>query len=264
MNRITVVDENVESNISSKLSFQVVPSHNEFEIARLEIQIKKSCSLELFFTSSSKRWKIVIEVAEGVDSKIYCYQNLLNGKVQYRFQIPQKSTVEFYKFQGIASSKEMVEAHLLGEGATFHSFLKDISKEKETLDYYIYHDAPKTVSNIRNNIVTVEEGKVTLQVSTFIPKGMVGSIASQNNRILNFSDKKSEIRPNLYVEEYDVSANHSALIGRFSEEELFYLMSRGISEKEASRLLLKGFLLSDITNKKMRKKIELSTKKEWR
>ena len=93
---------------------------------------------------------------------------------------------------------------------------------------------------------------------------MSGCIANQNNRIINLSDKKSEIRPNLYIEEYDVSASHSAFIGRFKEEELFYLMSRGIPELEASRLLLKGFLLSDISDKKMRKKIEQSTKNEWR
>ncbi len=264
MNRITVVDDQVESKISSKISFQVNPSHSEFEIAELTIQIEKSCSLELFFTSQAKKWKIFIEPKEGVKASIFCYQNLENGKIQYSFQIPKNSTVQFYKFQEIASTREMVDAHLMGEGASIYYYLKDISKEKESLDYYIYHDAPKTVSDIHNNIVTTKKGKVTLQVSTFIPKAMSGCIANQNNRIINLSDKKSEIRPNLYIEEYDVSASHSAFIGRFKEEELFYLMSRGIPELEASRLLLKGFLLSDISDKKMRKKIEQSTKNEWR
>ena len=60
------------------------------------------------------------------------------------------------------------------------------------------------------------------------------------------TDNLCIIKPNLFIDEEDVSANHSALIGTFKAEEVFYLMSRGISKKEADSLLTRGFLMKGI------------------
>ncbi|MEW6003640.1 MAG: SufD family Fe-S cluster assembly protein, partial [Nitrospirota bacterium] len=48
--------------------------------------------------------------------------------------------------------------------------------------------------------------------------------------------------PNLDVQERDVSVGHEATVGKISEEQLFYLQSRGISEKEATNLIVSGFI----------------------
>ena len=58
------------------------------------------------------------------------------------------------------------------------------------------------------------------------------------------SDGKSTICPNLYIDNYDVDSNHSAYIGKFRDEAMFYLMSRGISLENSYRLLLNGFLIN--------------------
>lgn len=68
------------------------------------------------------------------------------------------------------------------------------------------------------------------------------------------------IAPKLLIEENDVVANHSALIGRFDEEELFYLQSRGIDRNTATILMTKGFLLDGIQDDRLEKIIE----KYWR
>ena len=263
MNKIKVVEETVESKLSKKISFTVKEAKSELEISELTIQIVKDSDLELDFSCTSKKWKINVEVLSDVHSQFYVYQKAENSKIQYNLKIHSNASLQLFKFQ-MNANKEMMEVRLLGEGASMDYFLKDIAFDKETMDYYIFHDAPRTSSNIKNNVVTTQKGRAVLQVSTFIPKGMKECIASQANRIINNNEMKNEIRPNLYIEEYDVTANHSALIGRFREEELFYLESRGIDEQQASRLLLEGFLLSDITNKKMRREILKSTKKEWR
>ena len=52
------------------------------------------------------------------------------------------------------------------------------------------------------------------------------------------TENKCIIKPNLFIDEEDVVANHSALIGTFSSDEIFYLMSRGISKEESFNLLL--------------------------
>ena len=70
------------------------------------------------------------------------------------------------------------------------------------------------------------------------------------------------IKPNLFIDENDVVANHSALIGTFLPDEIFYLMSRGISRKESENLLTKGFLLRGITYYK--ETLEEMINKYWR
>ena len=52
----------------------------------------------------------------------------------------------------------------------------------------------------------------------------------------------SIIKPNLFIDEYNVNAKHSAIIGKFNEEEIFYLKTKGLSEKQALDLLINGFI----------------------
>ena len=63
-----------------------------------------------------------------------------------------------------------------------------------------------------------------------------------------FDLAKAQINPNLYIDEFDVVANHSAYIGPFPSDILFYLNTKGIGTKENNRLLLQSFLLNDATS----------------
>ena len=74
----------------------------------------------------------------------------------------------------------------------------------------------------------------------------------------------SEIKPNLYIDCSDVEASHSALIDKFTFDEIFYLQSRGISYDEALKLLIKGFLLSDISDSNLIKYINKIFNSIWR
>ena len=58
-----------------------------------------------------------------------------------------------------------------------------------------------------------------------------------------FSDgARGDANPILLIEEYEVTAGHAASVGQIDEEQLYYLMSRGIHRKEAMRLAIRGFL----------------------
>ena len=71
-------------------------------------------------------------------------------------------------------------------------------------------------------------------------------ICNQDNQIINLVDGKSTILPKLLIDNYDVDSNHAAYIGKFKDEILFYLMSRGISRSQGYRLLLNGFLINSL------------------
>lgn len=66
-------------------------------------------------------------------------------------------------------------------------------------------------------------------------------------------------KPILYIDEYDVVANHGASIGKMSDESLFYLMSRGLSKTEAFLLILEGIVspfLRQISDETIKNQIE--------
>jgi Fe-S cluster assembly protein SufD len=64
----------------------------------------------------------------------------------------------------------------------------------------------------------------------------------RENVLLLSPNAKAEAIPNLEIEANDVKCSHAATISNISDEEVFYLMSRGISRKEAEELIVEGFL----------------------
>ena len=55
-------------------------------------------------------------------------------------------------------------------------------------------------------------------------------------------DSRLDANPLLLIDEYDVEASHGAAIGKIDEEQLYYLMSRGLTLKVAESLIISGFL----------------------
>jgi Fe-S cluster assembly protein SufB len=55
-------------------------------------------------------------------------------------------------------------------------------------------------------------------------------------------ESRSETYPYIDVQEDDTTMTHEATVGRVSQEQIFYLMSRGLTENEATNLVVQGFL----------------------
>mgnify|MGYP001623885401 CR=1 FL=1 len=102
------------------------------------------------------------------------------------------------------------------------------------------HQYQETISNLICNGISYGNGNLSFIVNGIIKKGNINSICNQTSRIINIDGGKSLIEPNLFIDEYDSLANHSAYTGPFDEKTLFYLESKGIKEEEAFKLLLKG------------------------
>ncbi|MER1958604.1 MAG: Fe-S cluster assembly protein SufD [Solibacillus sp.] len=73
--------------------------------------------------------------------------------------------------------------------------------------------------------------------------------AEQESRVLMLSEKaRGDANPILLIDEDDVTAGHAASVGRVDPTQLYYLMSRGISQTEAERLVIHGFLAPVVRN----------------
>lgn len=107
----------------------------------------------------------------------------------------------------------------------------------------VEHLAPETEGFIDNYGVSNNESALVFEGVGKIHKGMKRSVARQSNRgIILGRDARLDANPLLLIDEFDVEASHGAAIGKIDEEQLYYLMSRGLSVKVAERLIINGFL----------------------
>ncbi len=116
-------------------------------------------------------------------------------------------------------------------------------EEQKSLEAYITHAAPNTKSNV--NVRAVLKGKSTFAFrgNVKIEKGAKRADAYLRSDALLFDDAKmGDDTPALEILEPDVKAGHAATIGKVDEQMLFYLMSRGLSRKQAEKLLVEGFI----------------------
>ena len=124
----------------------------------------------------------------------------------------------------------------------------------------ITHNSKYTFSNIENVGVSFDGGNITFDTTGKIEKGMSKSKCSQLSRGV-VMDNKSTVtaKPILLIDEYDCFANHGASIGKMSDDDLFYLMSRGLTKDEAFLLILQGIVrpfISSIPSEEIRNGIE--------
>ena len=264
MNKIVVDKEKLKSvDINDDINVTLTPRKSLFDICLVSIDIKDNTDLYLYINSNTTKLKININVNANLLCKLYIITSGSDAKIGYSYNIGENSEICVIKYNRVDNIKEMVEINLNGNESKIDYLFKSISTRKESYDYAIFHNYKNTVSNIKNHGVNVS-GNMSIQISSSIDKNITNCTCNQFNRIINLTNNKCEIRPILYIDNEEVTANHSALIGDFEADEVFYLESRGISKKDAYNLLIKGFLSSGIEDNEIKKNIEDDLNKYWR
>ncbi|SHG41806.1 Fe-S cluster assembly protein SufD [Ornithinibacillus halophilus] len=135
--------------------------------------------------------------------------------------------------------------HLVGDNSLSNAKAVTVGRGKQTSNmtakivhfgknsegYILQHGVMKdSASNVFNGIGKIEHGASK-------------SNAEQESRVLMLSEKaRGDANPILLIDEDDVTAGHAASVGRVDPLQLYYLMSRGITQHEAERLVIHGFL----------------------
>ena len=163
-----------------------------------------------------------------------------NKKTNYSYNLDCDTII--YHFS-INSSSD-VTVNLNKKGITLYYYYNNINYDDNYLNIKINHLRDNTHSELFNHGVNVYNNKLSYDVSGIVLKISDKCICNQENQIINMEDGKSTIFPKLFIDNYDVDSNHSAYIGKFRDDDLFYIMSRGISKEIAYKLLLKAFLLN--------------------
>lgn len=150
-----------------------------------------------------------------------------------------------YRLLNMNDWSEQCKISLVGSHATVKIQGIMHGKQAAILKYFlvIEHLADHTQSNIEFRGVAEARSHLVFDGLIKVAANVVGIIANEQNRNLLLSDTATvESRPRLEIDSNEVICRHGANIGDLDETQLFYLMSRGLSEQEARHILIEAFL----------------------
>lgn len=123
----------------------------------------------------------------------------------------------------------------------------------------IIHAAPNTTSKIVAKSISKGGGRSSYRGLLKVAKGAtnIKSHVSCDALLLD-ENSRSDTYPNMQIEESDVTIAHEATVSKIGEEQLFYLMSRGLTEEEAASAIVNGFAKPIIKQLPMEYALELN------
>lgn len=146
--------------------------------------------------------------------------------------IPIESAGEYI----VVLTKAGAEATITG------SFVAE-KTQKQDLSITIHHRAPHTRATTELRGVARDQSQLRLYGKIVIDENCPDVQSFLTERILLLSDEaKAEAVPELEILSDDVKCSHAASVSRIPEQQLFYLMSRGIPRRQAEELIVQGFL----------------------
>lgn len=146
------------------------------------------------------------------------------------FTISESGVYEYY----------LIEA---GAEAKITGIFQTHKKEQLDVTVIIHHQAPHTQANTVLKGAAFDQSQIKFTGRIIIDEKCGDSNSFLTERILLLSDEaKAETVPDLEILTDDVKCSHAATISRIPEEQIFYLMSRGIPRSQAEQEIVTGFL----------------------
>lgn len=132
-----------------------------------------------------------------------------------------------------------------GVGSTVDAKLVSVGTDHQRGNFTLraLHHGKNTDSQLLAKGVLLDEAAQVFNGITKIEKGATKANGEQTERLLILSSKaRGDANPILLIDEDDVKCGHAASVGRIDELQLYYLMSRGVTRREAERMIIRGFL----------------------
>lgn len=194
---------------------------------------------------------IISEVIAGANSKIaYGSVDFLDkgftGHIMRRGTTAADATIN-WSLGLMNEGNQIIDntTNLIGDRSTSDLKSVVVGRGEQTINLTsrIVQYGKETDGHILKHGVMKEKASSIFNGIGYIKHGGSGSSANQESRVLMLSENaRGDANPILLIDEDDVEAGHAASVGRVDPEQLYYLMSRGISQHEAERLVIHGFL----------------------
>ena len=239
------------------------------------VNINKSSDLKLVFNSDSDYYSnVVINIEEGINVDItkVSYEN--NNKNNLLLEIICNDNTNV-KFTNIEANKNEtttktniyvlenvnIEVNSLNlnndkvynttnlyllkpfSHLTLNNAIINNTKLTQEYDYNVYHLNKDSDSTLINYAICKDSSVLKINSNGIIKQGCSKSKIMQKSKgiILDLTSAISA-NPLLQIDEFDVEANHGASIGAIDDEDLYYLMSRGLTKSQSEQLIVSGYM----------------------
>jgi Fe-S cluster assembly protein SufB len=209
----------------------------------------EGCTAPVYSSDSLHSAVVEIVVKRNARCRYTTIQNWSNNVynlVTKRATCQEGATMEW--IDGNIGSKVTMKypaVWLLGEHAKGETLSIAFAGEGQHQDAgsKMVHAAPHTSSTIVSKSVARGGGRTSYRGLVQIQEGAYGSRSTVKcDALLVDAISRSDTYPYVDVREDDVSMGHEATVSKVSEDQLFYLMSRGLSEDEAMAMIVRGFV----------------------
>jgi len=209
----------------------------------------EGCTAPVYSTESFHSGVIEIIVNRGARFRYTTIQNWSNNMynlVTQRAMVHQDASMEW--LDGNLGSKLTMKypsCYLVGEGA--HGEILSIAYagngQHQDTGGKVIHAAPRTTSSIISKSISRGTGRSSYRGLAKVYEGATHAKCNVECDALLINDtSRTDTYPYIEIEERDANVGHEATVSKVGEEQLFYLMSRGMSEEEAMALIVRGFI----------------------
>lgn len=214
-----------------------------------QIHYVEGCTAPTYTSDSLHSGVIEIVVKKNARVRYTTIQNWstnVYNLVTQRAMVHEGATMEWVDANlGSKLTMKYPSCYLLGPGA--HGEILSMAfagpGQHQDTGGKVLHFAPHTSSKITSKSISKGTGRASYRGLLKVQKGSFDSRSNVVCDALLLDDKaRSDTYPYIEIDEDDVSVGHEASVSKVGEEQLFYLMSRGLSEEEATTMVVSGFI----------------------
>jgi Fe-S cluster assembly protein SufB len=214
-----------------------------------QVHYVEGCTAPIYTTESLHSAVVEIIVKKGARCRYTTIQNWANNiynLVTKRSFAYEDALMEWVDGNlGSRLTMKYPSVHMLGKGARGEILSIAFAGKGQHQDAggKVVHSAPHTSSRIISKSISKNGGRASYRGLLKVDHGARGCKSNVVCDALILDEKsRSDTYPYIEIDEDDVKIGHEASVSKIGEEQLFYLMSRGLSEAEASTMIVSGFI----------------------
>ncbi len=212
-----------------------------------DVHYIEGCSAPVYSSDSLHAAVVEVIALKGARIRYSTIQNWSNNVynlVTKRAVAYENATVEWVDGNiGAKFTMKYPAIFLKGEGAHAEVLSVALAGDNQHQDSgaKVFHLAPNTTSRIVSKSISTGTGRASYRGWVKVNKGMKNCKSDVRCDALIFGNSRSDTYPRMEVYEPTTKLTHEATVSKIQEDQLFYLMSRGFSEDEASTMIINGF-----------------------
>jgi Fe-S cluster assembly protein SufB len=214
-----------------------------------QVHYVEGCTAPIYSTDSFHSGVIEIVVKKGARSRYTTIQNWstnVYNLVTQRALVYEEASHEWVDANlGSKLTMKYPSCYLLGRGA--HGEILSMAfagpGQHQDAGGKVIHVAPHTTSKVTSKSISKGGGRTSYRGLLKVHKG--AESAKSNvvcDALLLDPQSRSDTYPYIEIDEDDVTIGHEASVSKVGEEQLFYLMSRGLTDEEATTMVVSGFI----------------------